>query len=67
MNEAIEKREEGGIPFLCRVGWHKWTKWEHHADGRMTNTSTGGGCHTVTQKRRCVGCGFQQYELTHIF
>jgi len=40
------KELELPIRFLCRIGWHRWGRWNGVVDG-----------YYATQTRHCLACG----------
>lgn len=49
--------------FLCRIGWHQWSKWLHTADYRVTYKADGCGRDAKMLERTCCTCGLIQTKL----
>lgn len=46
----------------CRLGWHEWTKWEHHEDADLKSLFHGDQKVEI-QKRECRHCGKGQRHV----
>ena len=45
-------------PWLCRMGFHRWSKWWTKRAGKYTDT----GWAFVDQRRVCCSCGLVQLK-----
>jgi len=50
------------MPFLCRLGLHKWTRWSALLTLRYRDYETKETRHVHGQKRICVKCGEVNYR-----
>jgi len=70
-NSHLQKRTVGSSAWLCRFGWHRWTRWA--TDAEITVTSYPYGVATenlkglskpaTRQRRECSCCGKLQYYV----
>ena len=54
--EELANRQDGEIPFRCRLGWHCWGRWQIYD----VNRNAGMPGYRWGQRRECLHCRWQQ-------